>query len=206
LAVLVSEKDAGIAAAMNKGLALAHGEAVMFLHAGDALYEPGVLAQIARAWDPGRCAWATGGTAFCADSGAVLSLRQPAPDAAEDLVRCGCRIGHPATIARRSLFDQFGNFDTTFSLAMDYELWLRWFGAGLRPQVLPFPVARFFVGGTSADTALRYAQERRARALHGRLNPPWTEGGLWAVAQAKRLWPAGRRCPRLYRLKERLRL
>ena len=44
---LVSEKDKGIYDAMNKGLALAQGEYLMFLNAGDSLYSTNTLQQIA---------------------------------------------------------------------------------------------------------------------------------------------------------------
>lgn len=44
---LVSERDKGIYDAMNKALALAHGEYLMFLNAGDSLYSETTLQQIA---------------------------------------------------------------------------------------------------------------------------------------------------------------
>ena len=45
--LLISEKDKGIYDAMNKGLALAKGDYLMFLNAGDSLYSSNTLQQIA---------------------------------------------------------------------------------------------------------------------------------------------------------------
>ena len=44
---LISERDRGIYDAMNKGLALAKGEYLMFLNAGDSLYSSDTLQRIA---------------------------------------------------------------------------------------------------------------------------------------------------------------
>jgi glycosyltransferase involved in cell wall biosynthesis len=44
--ILVSEKDAGIYDAMNKGLHLSNGEYVWFVNAGDALHDEGVVASV----------------------------------------------------------------------------------------------------------------------------------------------------------------
>jgi len=57
LAVLHSGPDQGIYDALNKGLALAQGDVVGFLHADDVYAHPQVLAHVAAAFeDPGVAA------------------------------------------------------------------------------------------------------------------------------------------------------
>ena len=47
LSHIVSEPDNGLYDAMNKGIAAAHGDYLIFLNAGDSLHEPDTLQKIA---------------------------------------------------------------------------------------------------------------------------------------------------------------
>lgn len=199
--VLVSEPDGGIADAFNKGLARATGEAVLFLNAGDALAGPEALGSLVQAWDRGRHRWITAGAEVRREDGTVLFQRAPPAGGAPALVGRDCRIWHAATLCETALLRQVGGFDTSFRSSMDYELWLRLIAAGHQPQTCDAIVACFYQGGASSDLRRRHAENRRARALHGRLNPPLTEWHLGLVNTLKSLAPRGAWA---YRLKERL--
>lgn len=200
----ISEPDAGIADAFNKGIGMAEGRALLFLNAGDSLVGPHALRHLAEAWDGGARPWVTGGAEVRDETGRLLYVRQHRPDIpVTSLLGRGCRIWHAATLIDRGLFRTLGGYDTSYRIAMDYELWLRFAAAGHRPQVIPDLVCQFRVGGVSARVRERMAEDRRARAAHGFANSALVEAGLSAITLAKRaLKPfAGQR---FYRLKERL--
>lgn len=153
IATLVSEPDGGIYEAMNKGLALAHGDLVIFLNADDRFVGPTALSdamgQIARA--PG----------FDIYYGA-LEIRQgehklrhdpPPPDQALEEMVLGC-LPHQSTLARRAVFDRTGPFDPRWRRHADYEWWLRVLAdPAIRLHRIETLVASYALGGASSDLA-----------------------------------------------------
>jgi hypothetical protein len=104
----------------------------------------------------------------------------------------------------RRLFAEHGGFDESYKTSMDYELWLRWMKSGIFPQQVPVVVSRYRTGGISGDVRRRFAEERRARHMHGMDNGACRDLWLGSVVGLKRAM-SGMAGPGLYRLKERLR-
>lgn len=203
---MLSEPDRGISDAFNKGLALASGEAVLFMNAGDEFASPDALRRLAEAWNHKRHRWISGSAEVVDETGMLLyrrDMRQPADP--RDLIRNHCRIFHQATLAERRMLLDAGGFDLSYRIGMDYEMWCRLLCAGHIPQVVPVTVCRYRVGGVSGDVRLRHVEHRRARAANGISNPWWFEFWLGLIAWAKGVL---RGCVGgwAYRLKERLRL
>lgn len=148
---LVSEPDAGIYDALNKGLARASGEVVGFLHADDVYADAGVLARIAQAFaDP----------AVEAVYGDLVYVRREDPErvvrhwrAGEftpERLAWGWMPPHPTLYVRRPLYQRLGGFDASYRIAADYEHMLRVL-RGLRGRVvyLPETLVRMRTGGAS---------------------------------------------------------
>lgn len=206
ISVLISEPDNGIADAMNKGLAVATGTAILFMHAGDTFDNRNSLSELVGAWDRDGYEWATAGAAVLSERGELLYQRDVSTLPSRHLALESNRICHPSTIVKRSLFERFGGFDTSFRSSMDYELWLRFISDGIFPQQLSLVVAKFYVGGTSANNRRRYEEDLRARRMHGLQNPSLAEWRLRMMAELKHHFGSLRRYPLAYRLKEMLRL
>ena len=199
---MISEPDQGISDAFNKGLALATGDAILFMNAGDEFASPTALSDLLSVWDR-RFAWITGGASVCREDGTELYVRRHGMIDPWFLVDHGCRIFHQATLAERSLFQRHGFFSLHYRSSMDYDLWLRWMMAGHLPQVVDTTVCRFRVGGVSGDTLRRFREDVAARTANGRPAGRWTDLRLQMIAHAKYHlgFLAG---PTAYRFKERL--
>ena len=153
LAVLVSEPDAGLYDAMNKGVARARGAFVIFLNADDLFCGPGALrdamAEISRQPD-GDVYY---GSIEVRMDGQHIRHDPPPPDMAAEEMILGC-LPHQATLARRAVFERTGPFDLRWRRHADYDWWIKVISdPGIRLRRIRTPVASFAMGGTSSDLA-----------------------------------------------------
>jgi glycosyltransferase involved in cell wall biosynthesis len=120
----VSEKDAGQADAINRGLAHATGEVLGYLNSDDVL-RPGALAAVGDAFasDP-DLVFVWGRAAYIDVSGNAVSTYLVRPDAIESLADA-CFIAQPAAFFRRKAWEDVGPFDTSLHHVLDYDYWLR---------------------------------------------------------------------------------
>jgi len=121
----ISEDDAGIAEAFNKGLKFATGEYVLFLNADDALDNPEVLNQIAYEISKNQYPDLVYGDCEVIERGSSKFLYRASIDITiKDFLR-GCIFPHPSTFTKKSYFQKYGSFDNQFKIAMDYEFFMR---------------------------------------------------------------------------------
>lgn len=116
----LSEPDRGIYEAMNKGLALARGELIGLLNAGD-YYEQDAIAAAVATWrrhgGPGIC---YGHTYLLQED---LGLRYEYPASNEHWRGMG--FCHPAMFCHRETYRELGEYDLRYRLAADYDFILR---------------------------------------------------------------------------------
>ncbi|MBB5688885.1 glycosyltransferase [Roseomonas alkaliterrae] len=153
LAVLVSEPDSGLYDAMNKGVARARGEFVLFLNADDLFAGPDALrdAMAAIAADPGGDVYY--GSLEVRIGGERHVYAPPPPEKAAEEMVLGC-LPHQATLARRAVFERTGPFDLRWRRHADYAWWLAVIGdPEIRLRRIPTVIASFAMGGASSDLA-----------------------------------------------------
>lgn len=181
ISTLLSESDRGIYDALNKGIALASGEVVGFLHADDVFADDRVLSRIASAMrDP------------CVDAtyGDLVYVRRDDPDRVVRYWRAGSysrsRLAwgwmppHPTFYVRRSVYGRLGGFDTRHRIAADYDCMLRFLGAGgVAPAYIPEVLVRMRLGGASNASVGRILRKSWEDYLALRRNGV---GGLGALA------------------------
>jgi glycosyltransferase involved in cell wall biosynthesis len=119
----ISEPDNGLYDAMNKGLAMAEGDYVLFLNAGDTLAHPRVLADL-WAEAPGKALYY--GHAMVVESmgGRELGLRRPLPPSHLNWrsLRFGMVVSHQAFVVRRELALPY---DLQYKICADIDWMIR---------------------------------------------------------------------------------
>jgi glycosyltransferase involved in cell wall biosynthesis len=164
----VSEPDAGISDAFNKGIARTTGEVIGIISADDELW-PGALQRVSEAFAAHPEADVVYGNAVYLEKGGRRSLSRPEPDFANVLRRSPLR--HAATFVRRSAYERFGVFDLQYRLAMDYELVLRFHSRGAKFVYVDAPLAGIREGGASAQRFRQTIAETRRISVRYGLSP-----------------------------------
>ncbi len=120
----VSERDAGQADAINKGLRGATGDVLGYLNSDDVL-RAGALSSVGEAFaaDP-DLVFVWGRASYLNEVGRDVSPYLVRPDAIERLADA-CFIAQPAAFFRRTAWEEIGPFDTSLHHTMDYDYWLR---------------------------------------------------------------------------------
>jgi len=174
LAALVSEPDRGIYEAMNKGVAAARGDWVIFLGADDRL-RSGALSAVTPVLPPAGADVIVGEAVY--DNG--RHYRLGALDAA---VRRNF-VHHQGAFYRRALFAAHGQFLTDLRIMADYEFNLRLLSAGVRFQGATVTVTDCGSGGLSdAGGWIGYREEITVRH---RYFPAW-QCWLWDLGSVVR--------------------
>ncbi|WP_168734773.1 glycosyltransferase [Deinococcus sp. KSM4-11] len=198
---LVVEKDDGIADAFNKGIALATGEATVFLNAGDTFSSPEALAQMVAAWNQDKYDWLCAGAHFM-QNGQIAFTRDLTTLPVDALVMRGCLIVHPSVILKTVLLRSFSGYDARYRSAMDFDLWVRLISRGFLPQQSALITSNFYLGGTSTSYS-GFAEELQSLTNNGLARRRDLMLMRIRKAVVTRLG-ALRRYRALYRLKERL--
>jgi putative colanic acid biosynthesis glycosyltransferase len=154
---LVSEPDGGIYEAMNKGVALARGEYLVFMNAGDAFTTPEVLSVVAREALSGlvRPDVVFGGARLMFPSG--RTAYRP-PRRWEGYVWHGLPATHQSTFYKRS-FIAAHPYDASYRICGDYEIAARFFRLGAAAAYVNEALSDFHLGGTSSRQTVRLFRE-----------------------------------------------
>ncbi len=178
--VLISEKDQGIYDALNKGIQLATGEVVGFLHADDLFADDQVVSRIASAFADPAVEAVYGDLVYVSksDTGRVIRHWHAGAFSPRRL-SWGWMPPHPTFYARRSVYDRLGAFDTRLRIAADYDCMLRFLGrGGVLPAYIPEVLVKMRVGGVSnrsiANILRKSREDYRALTTNG-------VGGLGAL-------------------------
>jgi glycosyltransferase involved in cell wall biosynthesis len=147
----ISETDAGIYDAMNKGLAVARGDIICFLNADDYYISSEVLSLVAREMSSKNLDIFYGDVAFFKKNDCQKIIRRYRSGwFRPDRIAAGWMPAHPASFVRSEIFKQIGGFDKRYRIAGDFEFIVRLFSKkNLRYEYLPEVFVQMQIGGIS---------------------------------------------------------
>ncbi len=194
----ISEPDHGIYDAMNKGIKLATGDIIGFLHSDDILSSPEIIQHIIDIFSSGNNTQKVHGV-----FGSLVFVNSNAPKKIvrtwhstpfnRQNVKYGWMPPHPTLYLRKEVYEKHGLFDTSFKIAGDYDFMLRlMLDKEINLQLLPEVIVKMRMGGASTGSIKGIIQKSREdiRALQNNgFSYPW------AVLIAKNV----RKIPQLFK-------
>ena len=143
----VSEPDGGIYDALNKGIRMATGDVIGFLHSDDVLYSPDSIGQIAAAFESTKADVVYGDLQYC--NGDKVTRRWRSNAFKPSSLKFGWMPPHPTLYVRRKVYEQVGEYDSWFRISADYDMILRIFTAGYKTHYIPQVLVSMETGGAS---------------------------------------------------------
>lgn len=143
----ISEKDKGIYNALNKGIHLATGDVIGFLHSDDVLKNADSIGHIAAIFADKSVEVVYGDLQYCRGKKVI---RRWVSNAFEcNSLKYGWMPPHPTMYVRKEVYEQVGEYDEWFHISADYDMILRIFSAGYKSHYLPEVLVCMEVGGAS---------------------------------------------------------
>ncbi|MCL7988557.1 glycosyltransferase [Sphingobacterium sp. lm-10] len=157
--LLVSEKDGGIYDAMNKGLALATGDYVLFLNSGDTLFDANTLHTIVAQGNDADIIY--GETKLVDEGRHIVGDRRHKAPAHFDWrsFRYGMNVCHQAIYVKRNIASPY---DANYQLSADIDWVIRAAKKAKTTQFVDAVVAKYLVGGMSQKRHRQSLIERYA--------------------------------------------
>ena len=119
---VLSEPDRGVYDAQNKGIGLAKGDFCFFLNAGDAFCGADVVARMMADSEGADIVY---GNELVVDARGRVVEHCKGVDAPGFVDLYNSCMKHQATFIRRSLFDRYGNYDSTMRICADFDWFFR---------------------------------------------------------------------------------
>jgi len=139
----ISEKDSGIADAFNKGITLCTGDIICIINADD-WYEADALEKVTEAFSENSVDIFHGALQYW-DKCKKIECFYPN----YSMLHKEMTLNHPTVFIRKSVYDKYGVFDTSYKYAMDYELLLRFHKNGAQFKQSDAVIANMSCNGIS---------------------------------------------------------
>ena len=148
---LISEKDEGIYDALNKGIRLANGDIIGFLHSDDYFACDNIISDIVEKFNDTLCHGLYGNLQYVDKSNTLKVIRNwESSRFFLKLLKKGWMPPHPTLFLRSSICEEVGHFNTNYKISADYDFILRVFKReSLDFEYLPKVITKMRIGGES---------------------------------------------------------
>jgi len=155
----ISEPDTGIYDALNKGVMLATGDVIAFLHSDDTYENKSVISDAVVLFDHGTQG-VYGDLVYTDKYNMDKILRHwKSCDFSLPLLKKGWMPPHPTFFIRREIYQKYGGFDQSFKISGDYDFMLRILSKNISVKYIPKTLYRMRVGGESNKSILKILQK-----------------------------------------------
>ncbi|WP_053976060.1 glycosyltransferase family 2 protein [Mangrovimonas xylaniphaga] len=149
--IVISEPDNGIYDALNKGIKVASGDVVGFLHSDDFFNTKRTIKNIVEEFNKGQIHGVYGNLDYVNSKDSNKIVRHwKSQNFSKKLLNRGWMPPHPTVFFKKDVYKKHGLFNMGFKIAADYDMMLRVFSdESLRFKFLPEVITKMRVGGAS---------------------------------------------------------
>lgn len=164
--IFISEPDAGIYHAMNKGIRMATGEIIHILNSDDWYSDNNVVTTMVEFMESGKHDLCHAQIAQVDSFGNEVCVNGADVERSKLLVKM--RVAHPSCFVRASVYQRYGDFSQGFRIAGDYDFILRIWDK-VNVGFLPKQIVKMQMDGMSSINPVRSYKDSMAVTLtHGR--------------------------------------
>lgn len=151
ITTFVSERDSGLYDALNKGISMATGDVIGFLHADDTFHNPDVITQVAEAFLKNNTDSVYADLVYVDQvKNNKLVRNWKSGNFERNKFMYGWMPPHPTFYVKREVYQRYGLYNTDFKSAADYELMLRYlYKHNITTTYIPECLVKMRTGGKS---------------------------------------------------------
>lgn len=176
VATIISEPDKGIYDALNKGINVATGDVIGFMHSDDIFYDTRAVEKIANAFTINGTDSVYGDLEYVQKSDTNKVIRKwVSGNFTHDKIKNGWMPPHPTFYMSRKKYMELGGFNLGYKIAADYDSILRYLYKGeVTTHYIPETLVKMRVGGASNRSIANIIQKSKEdiKALKNS-NVPW---------------------------------
>lgn len=161
--IFVSEADKGIYDALNKGIQLATGDVIGFVHSDDYLADSTTVSDIVEAFMANDADGVYGDLHYIDFDRPQKIVRNWRSQMFKNkLLNRGWMPAHPTLFLKKEVYEQKGKFNLDYRISADYDFILRVFkDPGYRFYYLPKTITKMRVGGASNKNLKNIVQKTK---------------------------------------------